>query len=335
VRTIGWGVAGCSDIVRLRAAAAIVAQPNSELVAFPSRDRDRAAAFAREHGAAAAYGDFDELLGDDRVDVVYVATEVDRHASLTIAAARAGKHVLVEKPMALDASECRAMLAAAAASNVHLAVAYYARFLEKARVMKQVIGEGRLGQVVRANVRVVGFYDPGPADPKRWRVLAGGIGRGGGNMLADVGSHRVDLLVYFLGRPARVLGLADRLSMDYEAADTETALVQFASGAHVTVLANTNVPHGGATSLEIYGTKGALLTDPWSDEPVRVIGSDAEPITIARPPNVHFPIIDDFARAIAEGRAPTVDAIEALWTTAVIAGVYESARTGRVVEIPE
>jgi predicted dehydrogenase len=152
-------------------------------------------------------------------------------------------------------------------------------------------------------------------------------------MIADVGSHRIDLLVHFLGRPARVLGLADRLTMDYEAADTETALVQFASGAHVTVLANTNVPHGGATSLEIYGTKGALLTDPWSDEAVRVVGSDAVPIPADRAPNVHFPMIDDFARAIVEGRAPRFPAIEGLWTTAVIAGVYESARTGKAVEI--
>src|SRR5260221_128652 len=108
-RRVGWGVVGCSDIVERRAAEAIHQQANSDLIAFHSRQLPRAQAFAGRFGAASAYDDLERLLGDDRIDVVYVATEVDRHAELTIAAANAGKHVLVEKPMALDIDECRTM----------------------------------------------------------------------------------------------------------------------------------------------------------------------------------------------------------------------------------
>jgi predicted dehydrogenase len=334
LETVGWGVIGCSDIVERRAAAAIAAQEHSTLVAFHSRRRDRAAAFAARFGAAHADDELERFLARREMTAVYVATEVDRHAELAIAAATAGKHVLVEKPMALDVAQCRAMIAAAAEHGVALAVAYYARFFPKAAVMKRLIEQGALGTVVRANVRVIGSYQPAPDDPKAWRVTA----RGGGNQLADIGSHRLDLLAYFLGRPVRVCGFADRLTMPYEAADTETALVQFENGAHATVLANANAAPLPAspldvTTMELYGTAGALLTDPWSEAPVEVLGTTQAPLPARRPDNAHAPLIDDFARAIVEGRPPRFTGLDGLWATAVIAGTYQSARTGRVVPI--
>ncbi|MBI3973877.1 MAG: Gfo/Idh/MocA family oxidoreductase [Chloroflexi bacterium] len=334
-KRVGWGVIGCSDIVERRAGQAIIGQEYSDLVAFHSRQRARGEAFARRFGAKHADDDLARFLARDAIDVVYVATEVDRHAELAIAAANAGKHVLVEKPMALNVDKCRRMIDAAARNGVKLAVAYYVRFFEKSLAMKRAIDGGALGDVVRANVRVMGHYNPDPADPKAWRVTA----RGGGNQLADIGSHRLDLLAYFLGRPRRVCGFADRLTMDYEAADTETALVQWENGAHVTVLANANVARlpasPNATTLEIYGTRGALLTDPWSDTPIEVLGTDLPPVQTRRPENAHFPMIDDFARAIAEQRPPRFTGVDGLWATAVIDGVYRSARTGRIVEIEQ
>jgi len=347
VDSVGWAIIGCSHIVERRAAEAILQQPNSRIVAFHSRDLARAQAFATRFAGRAgtpdAYDDLDLLLTDNRIQAVYVANEVDRHAGIAIAAARAGKHVLVEKPMALTVDECLAMIDAAAQNGVHLSVAYYARFFEKAIAMKRVIDEGFLGRVVRATVTQLTHHNPDPSHPKYWRVT----GRGGGNILADVGSHRIDLLVYWLGPPARVAGLADSLSLPYAAPDTETALIQLASGAHVTVLASANLPRSvrptagpgnpdGQTSIEIYGTEGALLTDPWSDTPIQVTGAAASstpPISFARSANAHFPMIDDFATAIAEGRPPRFSGQDGLWATAVIHGAAESARTGRFVDI--
>jgi len=327
---VGWGVIGCSDIVERRAGAAIVEQQNSRLIAFLSRHKERATAFARKFRVESAYDDLQSFLQDERIDIVYVATEIERHAELTIAAADAGKHVLVEKPMALDTEQCLSMIEAANKNKVKLSVAYYARFFEKAQVMKKIIEEGKLGKVVRANIRVIDYYNPSPSDPQSWRITA----KAGGNRLADIGSHRLDMLSYFLGRPVKVCGFFDRLSMNYEAADTETALAQFENGAHVTVLANANVPNpGGGTSIEIYGTKGSLLTDPWSEEPVTILGSDMEPISVSRPNNAHFPMIDDFARAISAGKSPRFSGIDGMWATAVIHGVYESAHTGKIIPV--
>jgi predicted dehydrogenase len=328
---IGWAIVGCSDIVEQRGAAAICSQAQSRLVAVHSRNKERADAFATTFSADYGTADLGAALADERIRAVYIATEVDRHRELTVAAANAGKHVLVEKPMALDVQECRTMVGAAERAGVHLAVAYYVRFYERSRIMKQVIEEGHLGQVVRAVVRNVGYYNPSEDDPKYWRVTK----RGGGNCLADVGSHRLDLLCYLLGRPALVTGLADRLSMDYEACDTETALVRYENGAHVIAMANANVPNAGAcsTSIEIYGTKGSLLTDPWNSDPIRVAGSDADFGAGKEPENRHFPMVDDFAGAIAEGRAPRFDGVDGMWATAIIAGAYDAARTGEAQPI--
>jgi predicted dehydrogenase len=343
VGQVGWGVIGCSDIVERRAGEAIRQQGSSRLVAFHSRDLARAEAFATTFGAPTAYDDLDRLLGDERIDAVYIATEVDRHAPLTIAAAEAGKHILVEKPMALTGAECEEMIDAAARHGVRLAVAYYARFFQKAAVIHDLIAGGGLGRVVRATVTQIGYQNPDPADPKYWRVT----GRGGGNILADVGSHRIDLLTFWLGPPRRVAGLADRLALTYPAPDTETALVQFAGGAHATVLANANVPRGarptagpgnpaGQTSIELYGTAGALFTDPWSDDPVEVVGATAgapPAVRCTRPQNAHGPLIDDFAEAIAGGRAPRFSGQDGAWATAVIDGARQSAASGRFVDI--
>ena len=332
MKRVGWGVIGCSDIVDKRAGAAIAEQEESRLVAFHSRTKARAEEFAQRFSADAAYDELGSFLGDRRIDVVYVATEVDRHAELAIAAAEAGKHVLVEKPMAIDTRDCRSMNDAARRNGVQLSVAYYVRFFQKPQVMKELIDQGALGKIVRANVRAMYRYDPSPDSPKYWRVTA----RGGGNVLADTGSHRLDLMTYFFGRPTRVCGMVDRLTMSYEAADTETGLVQYENGTHLTILANANVgPASGGLTVEIYGTEGALTTDPWSDEPVQVVGSDMAPVTVESPANEHGPMIDDFAQAVFAGRAPRFSGVDGMWATAIIAAVYESAADDRIVSLSQ
>jgi len=330
METVGWGVIGCSDIVEKRAGAAIREQANSRLVAFLSRHEQRARVFADEFGADSAYDDVEAFLSDDRVDIVYVATEVDRHAELAVAAIEARKHVLVEKPMALTTEQCLSMIEAADRNRVRLAVAYYARFFDKARLMKQAIDDGELGQVVRGNIRLMRHYDPAPSDPKYWRVTA----RAGGNILADIGSHRLDLFVYFLGRPTKVCGFVDKLTMGYEAADTETGLVQFENGAHVTVLASANTPASDrSTTMEIYGTRAAILMDPWSESALEIVGSERAPIAARPYGNSHTSVMDDFARAVAQGRPPRFAGVDGMWATAVIEAVYESARSGEGVSI--
>ena len=114
---IGWGIVGCGDIANKAVAPAINAQPDSRLVAFFSNTPERAEEMRAAHGAARAYSDLGDILADDEIQAIYVSSPVHRHAPETIAAAEAGKHVLCEKPMALDVAEAERMIAACDAAG--------------------------------------------------------------------------------------------------------------------------------------------------------------------------------------------------------------------------
>ncbi|QDU44001.1 Glucose--fructose oxidoreductase precursor [Symmachiella dynata] len=326
--TVGWGIVGCSDIVRRRAADAILAQPDSHIAAFFSHS----SALADEHAArygGRGYTNLDALLADEDVSIVYVASPVERHAPETIAAANAGKHVLVEKPMALTAAQCDAMIAAAQANSVHCAVAYYARWLPKVREMKRLLDEQALGTVVRAHVAQLSEFNPAADDPKIWRVR----GRAGGGALADVGSHRLDLLHYLLGPPVAVWAACDKTTHpDWQSPDTETVFVRYASGTHLTLVCNWNTPHG-VPAWELHGTQGSIVSDPWNAEPLTILGRDDFPVFESTyPDNAHFGVVHDFARADIENRPPEFPAEQGAWATRIIEAAQTASQTGRVVE---
>jgi predicted dehydrogenase len=125
MNTLRWGLIGCGDIARKRVAPALRDGAACELVAVNRARADLAEAFAGEFGARRWHADWRELVADREVDAVYIATPVHLHAEQTIAAAEAGKHVLCEKPMAMDADECERMIAACEGSGVKLGIAYY------------------------------------------------------------------------------------------------------------------------------------------------------------------------------------------------------------------
>src|SRR5947209_7586607 len=125
MKKLRWGLIGCGDIARKRAAPALVDLPACELVAVSRANFDKAESFAREFGAKRWYKDWQELVADEEVDAVYIATPVYLHAEQTVASAEAGKHVLCEKPMAMSTLECDLMIAACEANHVRLGVAYY------------------------------------------------------------------------------------------------------------------------------------------------------------------------------------------------------------------
>jgi len=326
--SLGWGIVGCSDIVRRRAAAAILAQPDSHIAGFYSHSLELANEHAANYGGR-GYNDLQALLENDEVSIVYVASPVERHAEETIAAANAGKHVLVEKPMALSSAECAAMIEAAAENRVNCAVAYYARWLPKVRQMKRWLEEELLGQVVRAHVAQLSDFNPADNDPKIWRVR----GRAGGGALADVGSHRLDLLHYLLGPPQTVWAACDHLTRrNWQSPDSETVFVRYRSGAHLTLACNWNTPYG-APAWELHGTSGSVISDPWNAKPMTIRGRDEiAPFESTYPDNAHFGVVSDFARSVLKQRAPEFPAEEGAWATRIIEAAEESARTGGIVE---
>ena len=183
MRTIRWGIIGCGNVTEVKSGPGFQKATNSHLVAVMRRDGAMAADYARRHGVPHWYDDADALINDPAVDAVYIATPPNAHQAYTLAAAKAGKPVYVEKPMALNYVECQTMVAACKAAGVRLWVAYYRRCLPRFLKVKALLESGAIGAPRLVTVR---FYRDWvqPVDQTQlpWRVqpaVAGG-GRGGG-----------------------------------------------------------------------------------------------------------------------------------------------------------
>ncbi len=320
---LNWGLIGCGDIARKRVAPALRDLPNCELIAVNRARADRAEAFAREFGAGSWYGDWRELLADERVEAVYIATPVHLHAAQTIAAAEAGKHVLCEKPMALSVAECDRMVAACDAHGVRLGVAYYRHFYPVVERIKAIISSGEIGRPVVAQMNAFEWFDPEPSHPRRWLLDKA---QSGGGPMFDFGCHRIELLVSLFGPVKSVNSLVGNVLFDREVEDTACALFAFQGRPHAALTVTHAArqfdldggPHAALTvthaarqprdTLDIYGSEGSLHVAVLNEGNLKVVTRDGERVETHPPhPNLHQPLIDDFTRAVLDDRAPVVD----------------------------
>src|SRR2546423_8881822 len=152
MKKLGWGLIGCGDIAQKRIAPAIRDSTSSELIAVNRAQSELAAAFAKQFGARRWYLDWKKLLRDEEINAVYIATPVHLHAEQTIAAAEAGKHVLCEKPMAMNVRECDQMIEAGRRHNVKIGVAYYRHFYPVVDRIKAIIKSSEIGSPVFAQI---------------------------------------------------------------------------------------------------------------------------------------------------------------------------------------
>src|SRR5689334_14273937 len=178
--TIRWGIIGCGDVTEVKSGPALQKARGSSLVAVMRRTGDLARDYAARHGVPRWYDDADALINDPEVDAVYVATPPSSHMDYVLRTAQAGKPVYVEKPMAREFSECRAMIEACRSANVPLFVAYYRRALPRFLKIKELIDSGTIGEV--RSVIVTLLRPPQgnkvPRAPLPWRVPPGDAGGG-------------------------------------------------------------------------------------------------------------------------------------------------------------
>jgi len=248
--TIGWGFVGLGNIAR-RMAQALDRIEHATLAHVSGRDAGRAAAFAGEFGAAASSDDFGALLADDAVDVVYVATPNLLHAEQTIAALQAGKHVLVEKPMALTRAEAEAMVAAARAADRQLGIGFHLRFHPAHEELRRRVRSGEAGEVVYATAQ----WGSNPTMPKDlWHIDPAVAGFGS---LGGLGVHLLDLVPWLLDdEVTEVIAFDDRArygAMEYLTAAT----LRFARGAHAHVVSSRRLPFS-TLSVSVYGGEARL-----------------------------------------------------------------------------
>jgi predicted dehydrogenase len=299
-----WGLIGCGDIAKKRAAPALRDAPGSTLAAVNRKQTELAQAFADEFGASRVHADWRDLVADPEIDAVYVATPLEPHAEQTIAAAEAGKHVLCEKPMAMDVESCDRMIAAAKANGVGLGVAYYRRFYPVLIRMAELIRSGKLGIPLQASVQSFERFDTVDGEPTPWRLLQS---EAGGGPMMDFGSHRLELLMSLLGDVDTVTGWSDKLLFpEREVEDSAGATLKFKSGARASLL----ISHAAMEPrdvVDVYLSEGSLHVAQLNTGELRIVTGDRSSVESLPPhANLHQPLVEDFVNAIHEGRRPSV-----------------------------
>ncbi len=318
----------------------------AELVSVASRNPDQARAFAEAHGARRWTTDYRELVLDPEVDVVAVLTPTGRHAEMTIAAAEAGKHSLVEKPLEANLEAAHRMIAACRAAGVRLGVIFQMRFGRVARELGRLLGSGGLGEIYLADAidkssRTAAYYDRAA-----WR---GTEALEGGGCLMTQSIHIVDLLQHLVGPVAAVTGRVATKRHAIEVEDTAVALLRFGNGALGTVTSTTSLRPALLSRLEIHGERGTVVANAQYDRFLvwEVDGSPGPPNLPettdwvdtddpwAYPQTRHRVQLQDMADAVREDRDPVLTGEEALRSLRVVQAIRHSSRLGREVSLAE
>ena len=303
MKKLSWGLIGCGDIARKRVAPALRDSADCDLVAVSRGRVELAETFAREFGVRKWYSAWQELLLDQEIDAIYIATPVNLHVSQTIAAAEAGKHVLCEKPMAMNVSECDRMIAAARANKVKLGVAYYRHFYPVIERVKEIIQAGEIGAPVLAQINAFESFNPTKDHPRYWLLRKN---RSGGGPMFDFGCHRIEVLTNIFGAISDVRAITANVLFQREVEDTAMALVQFESGG-CGMLSVTHAAREPRDTFDLFGSLGSIHVPVLNEGTMRVISDGGERVEAHAPDaNLHAPLITDFVAAVMDEREPAV-----------------------------
>lgn len=301
---VRWGFIGCGDVTEVKSGPAFARVPGSRVVAVMRRDLAAARDYARRHGVARATDDAAAVIDADDVDAIYVATPPGNHAAYVLQAARAGKPVYVEKPMARSAAEAEAMVAACAAAQVPLYVAYYRRALPRFEFCRTSLLAGAIGTPawVECTLAV-----PAPAPSEGgWRWVAD---RAGDGLAFDLGSHAVDLLAHWFGPIESVSGFA-AARLGRGVSDQHVGALRFASGV-LGVLAWDFAGVERRDRITVHGSVGTLSVPTFDAGGVVIVAAGEErTVEIAHPAHVQEPLIATIVAELLGGpeRCPSTGA---------------------------
>lgn len=324
---VRWGLIGCGDIARKRVAPALRDIPDSELAAVARARPDQAESFAREFQVPRWHSSADELFADEEIDAVYLATPVHLHAAHAIAAARAGKHVLCEKPMAMNPDECDDMIAACVDRGVKLGVAYYRHFYPVVARIEEILASGEIGAPIIAQINAFEYFDPAPENSRRW-LLEKELS--GGGPMFDFGCHRIEVLTRLFGQVRRITSLLTNTFFDRGVEDTATAIFEFELGTQG-ILSVTHAASEAQDTLSIFGSKGSVHVPALNDGGLTVrVGKQERPESHLPHANLHWPLIADFVQAIIGNREPRVDGAAGREVARIEAEIYAAGSRSQV-----
>ncbi|MDE0744466.1 MAG: Gfo/Idh/MocA family oxidoreductase [SAR202 cluster bacterium] len=294
------------------------------------------------------YPSLDDVLGDSDVDAVIIATPHPSHKDITLRAISSGKHVLVEKPISVTPAESDEMVKAARKAKLTLGVLYNNRFRAEALKMHDLIKGGEIGNIYRGNMISAMFRSQDYYDRLDWR---GTWKYEGGGTLINQGIHAIDMFLWLMGMPETVTGVLRTLKHRIEVEDYASSILEYENGALASIQCDT-VQAPNKQRIEIYGENGAIIMDDWkvtlhrmktpvqefleTDRTVKFVPPDSTSETFDFGPEkgTHAPAIDDFCRAIREGRDPLVTGEEGARAQELVAAITLSGCTGKKVELP-
>lgn len=286
---INWGIIGVGDVCEVKSAPAMNLIEGSKLVAVMRRNAEKAADFAQRHNVSKWYSDADALINDPEINAIYIATPPDTHAFYTIKAARAGKPVYVEKPMARTHQECLDMIKACETASVPLFTAYYRRELGLFKTVKRLITEGVLGDIRFVDIKLYKHTPPNNAD--NWRLNPEVAG---GGLFYDLASHQLDLMDFLFGKITAVQGFVANQAKLHSAEDIVLGNFRFENGILVQGSWCFNIPLSSETDLiTVYGSKGQLSFTCFSDFHIelKVEGKNTEITHFEMPKHIQQPLI--------------------------------------------
>ncbi len=342
---VKWGIIGSGGIARRRTIPEGFATASHVLLAAVY-DTNAAAnkEVAREFCAVAAES-VEGLLGAD-IDAVYVASPVQAHEAHVLACARAGKHVLCEKSLGRTVGEAEAMVAACRAAGVRFGTAFMMRLQTQHQAAAKMVQEGQLGRPVFARAQLSCWYPPMASAWRQDPAL------GGGGSLIDMGSHCIDLLEMLYGPLKKVSCFVRNTIHAYPSEDSAVAMLEFANGALGTVDTFFCMQDNSSkNALELYGSQGGILasgtigqgsagemtaylqadTAGYDPQQLRATGGGLK--IAPAPRNIYRAEIEDFSQALIEGTPNPLSSDIGLHSQKVVAACYESAKTGRAVEV--
>lgn len=350
MKKLRWGVIGAGGIADRRTIPGMMLAQNAELVAVMEPNPEFAERLCAKYGAKRAYDKEEDLLKDPEVDAVYIATPIVLHARQAKLAADYGKHILIEKPLAMTSAEGEEVCAYCRKKGVEIAAGFMMRFGSHVMSMKQAIADGKIGKVVSGYAQFTVWL---PYAPGNWRQNKA---KAGGGAMMDLSVHCIDLMEYITGmRVTEVASMNEKLAFpepEYDVEDTSSILMRMENGAQFVVQANFNIPDEASKwRLEFFGTKGRLMGD-------NVIGqidggklnavfvddnaaydalqahADEQGVELeGRFGNMYTREIESFSDSILNHKPLVVPATDAVHVERIMEKAYQSGEEKRIIKI--
>jgi len=358
VAKIRTGLVGYGKVAHTHALA-LRAIPESDFVAVCGRNADRCTAFADRYGVS-AYRDVREMITKGGVQAIVICTPHPAHTTAAVQAARAGAHVLVEKPLAATLRDCDAMLDAASEAGVKLGVISQRRFYEPVQRMKTAIQAGKVGSPILGTVVMLGWRDQAYYEADPWRGTWAGEG---GSLLVNQAPHQLDLLQWFMGPIDELYGYWDNLNHPYiEVEDTAVAVLRFKNGALGSIVVSNSQKPALYGKVHVHGASGAsvgvqtdggamfiagmseileppindLWTVPGEEQKLEEWQQQDRTLFQSVDATRHYHMLQDrdFLQAILEDRAPLVTGQEGRVSVEIFTAIYRSQRDRKPIAFP-